>query len=136
MGCYWAPWKDPYRKKSGRVPTRLIFDRYYQQQTITGMQDLGVQACTKHYIGNEQEKNRDTVSANIDDRMVHELYLWHSADAVNANVASVICSYNKVNSTYACENGKLMNGLEEWTRFPGLSHERLDCSTYDFYKCK
>jgi beta-glucosidase len=75
------------------------------------VQDLGVQACTKHYIGNELEKNRDTVSANIDDRTMHELYLWPSADAVKANVASVICSYNKVNSTYVCENDKLMNGL-------------------------
>ena len=109
--CCWAPWKDPYRKKLGRVPTRLVFDRHCQQQTITGMQELGVQACTKHFIGNEQEKNRDTVSANIDDRTMHELYLWPSADAVKASVASVVCSYNKVNSTYACENGKLMNGL-------------------------
>ena len=75
------------------------------------MQDLGVQACTIHYIDNEQEKNWDTVSANIDDRMMHELYLWPSADAVKANVASVMCSYNKVNSTYACKNDKLMNGL-------------------------
>lgn len=81
------------------------------QQTITRMQDLGVQACAKHCIGDEQEKNRDTMSANIDDRTIHELYLWPFADAVQANVASVICSYNKVNSTYACENDKLMNGL-------------------------
>lgn len=81
------------------------------QQTVTGMQSSGVQACAKHYIGNEQEKNRDLVSANIDDRTMHELYLWPFADAVQANVASVMCSYNKVNSTYSCENDKLMNGL-------------------------
>lgn len=81
-------------------------------QTITGMQDAGVQACAKHYIGNEQELNRETMSSNIDDRTMHELYLWPFADAVKANVASVMCSYNKLNgSTWACENEKSLNGL-------------------------
>lgn len=42
---------------------------------------------------------------------MHELYLWPFADAVKANVASVMCSYNKVNGTYACENDKALNGL-------------------------
>ncbi|KAF4551899.1 Glycosyl hydrolase family 3 C-terminal domain-containing protein 9 [Elsinoe fawcettii] len=80
-------------------------------ETIKGMQGAGVQACAKHYIGNEQERNRDVMSSNIDDRTMHELYLWPFADAVNANVASVMCSYNKLNSTYACENDKALNGL-------------------------
>ena len=77
------------------------------------MQGPGVQACAKHYIGNEQEKSRNTMSANIDDRTMHELYLWPFADAVQANVAPVMCSYNKANSTYACENDKLMSGLSK-----------------------
>lgn len=55
---------------------------------IKGMQDAGVQACAKHYIGNEQERNRETMSANIDDRTLHELYLWPFADSVKAGVAS------------------------------------------------
>ncbi|KAK6434858.1 hypothetical protein LTR95_008956 [Oleoguttula sp. CCFEE 5521] len=80
-------------------------------QTISGMQAAGVQACAKHYIGNEQEKNRETMSSSIDDRTVHELYLWPFADAVKANVASVMCSYNKLNGTYACEDDKALNGL-------------------------
>ncbi|KAF2497446.1 beta-D-glucoside glucohydrolase [Lophium mytilinum] len=81
------------------------------QQTITGMQGAGVQACAKHFIGNEQEHNRETMSSNIDDRTMHELYLWPFADAVQAKVASFMCSYNKVNSTFACENDKLLNGI-------------------------
>lgn len=80
-------------------------------QTISGMQAAGVQACAKHYIGNEQELNRDSMSANIPDRTNHELYLWPFADAVRANVASVMCSYNKLNSTYVCENDKALNAL-------------------------
>ncbi|KAF2714693.1 glycoside hydrolase family 3 protein [Pleomassaria siparia CBS 279.74] len=80
-------------------------------ETIQGMQGAGVQACAKHYIGNEQEKNRETMGSNIPDRIMHELYLWPFADAVKANVASVMCSYNKINGTYACENNGIMSKL-------------------------
>lgn len=52
-------------------------------ETIKGIQDAGVIACGKHYIGNEQEHNRESTSttplaysANIDDKTMHELYLW------------------------------------------------------------
>ncbi|KAF2674079.1 putative beta-glucosidase L [Microthyrium microscopicum] len=80
-------------------------------ETIMGMQEAGVQANAKHYIGNEQEVSRTTVTSNIDDRTMHELYLWPFADAVQANVASVMCSYNKLNGTWACENEKVLKGL-------------------------
>ncbi|KAJ8061602.1 hypothetical protein OCU04_009408 [Sclerotinia nivalis] len=79
--------------------------------TVEGMQAAGVQACAKHYLGNEQELNRDKMSSNIADRVNHELYLWPFAEAVKANVASVMCSYNRFNSTYACENQALLTGL-------------------------
>jgi beta-glucosidase-like glycosyl hydrolase len=78
---------------------------------IKGMQDAGVQACAKHYIGNEQERNRETMSSNIDDRTLHELYLWPFADSVKAGVASFMCAYNKLNGTWACENDKTINGI-------------------------
>lgn len=81
------------------------------KETIEGMQEAGVQACAKHFIGNEQERNRESMGSNIPDRVMHELYLWPFADAVKANVASFMCSYNKVNGSYACENGGLMNKL-------------------------
>ncbi|KAJ6260070.1 putative beta-glucosidase L [Drechslerella dactyloides] len=41
-------------------------------EVITGIQSVGVQACAKHYIGNEQERNRETMSSNIPDRTLHE----------------------------------------------------------------
>lgn len=89
-------------------------------ETIEGIQGAGAQACAKHYIGNEQEINRNTISSNIDDRTLHELYLWPFADAVKANVASVMCSYNKLNETYACENEQSMTGtLKGELGFPG-----------------
>lgn len=40
-----------------------------------------------------------------------QLYLWPFADAVNAKVASMMCAYNKLNGTYACENDKNLNKL-------------------------
>ncbi|TAQ89066.1 hypothetical protein B7494_g2649 [Chlorociboria aeruginascens] len=75
--------------------------------TINGMQAAGVQSCAKHYLGNEQELNRNTISSDIADR----LYLWPFADAVRANVTSVMCSYNKFNTTWSCENGALLTNL-------------------------
>ncbi|KAF1995495.1 glycoside hydrolase family 3 protein [Amniculicola lignicola CBS 123094] len=80
-------------------------------ETVKGMQEAGVQACAKHYVGNEQEKNRELMGSNIPDRVMHELYLWPFADAVKADVASVMCAYNKLNGTYACENGGILNKL-------------------------
>jgi len=80
-------------------------------ETIEGIQSEGVQACAKHYIANEQEFNRETMSSNVDDRTMHELYLWPFADAVHSNVASVMCSYNKLNGTWLCENDRAQNQL-------------------------
>lgn len=87
--------------------------------TIAGMQSSGVQATAKHYILNEQELNRTTMSGTVDDRAMHELYLWPFADAVRAGVTSVMCSYNKINATWACENDGTMNLLKEELGFKG-----------------
>ncbi|KAL4797172.1 glycoside hydrolase superfamily [Aspergillus venezuelensis] len=96
------------------------------EETIQGHQDAGVQACAKHFIGNEQETQRnptfveggylgevdqEAVSANIDDRTIHELYLWPFANAVRAKAASIMCSYQRLNGSYGCANSKVLNGL-------------------------
>ncbi|PSN67071.1 beta-glucosidase, partial [Corynespora cassiicola Philippines] len=90
-------------------------------ETIRGVQEVGVQTCSKHYIGNEQETQRsitsvngsvvEAISSNIDDRTLHELYLWPFAEAVKAGTTSLMCSYNRVNGTYACENSVLLNAI-------------------------
>lgn len=74
-------------------------------EAVLGLQK-SVMACVKHLVGNEQETNRNpsiisfqqSVSSNIDDRTMHELYLWPFQDAVKAGAASVMCSYQKVNT--------------------------------------
>ena len=88
-------------------------------QTIAGIQDKGVMATIKHFVANEQEHFRQpwewglphSISSNVDDRAMHEIYAWPFADAVKAGVASVMCSYNMVNNSYACSNSKLLNGI-------------------------
>ncbi|KAI0639272.1 beta-glucosidase [Trametes polyzona] len=80
-------------------------------EMIQGIQSQGVQACAKHYINNEQEHFRDSSSSNVDDRTQHEIYAHPFLRSVQANVASVMCSYNQINGTFACENDKALNGL-------------------------
>lgn len=77
---------------------------------------------TKHYLGNEQESHRLVtrtdhtpdalpISSNIDDKTMHELYLWPFADSVRAGTGNIMCSYNRVNNSGACQNSKTINGL-------------------------
>ena len=93
-------------------------------ETVKGVQEAGVIACAKHWVGNEQEHFRqvgeargygfnitETLSSNIDDKTMHELYMWPFADAVRAGVGSVMCSYQQTNNSYGCQNSKLMNDL-------------------------
>lgn len=87
-------------------------------ETVQGMQK-SVITSVKHYVGNEQETNRnldtttstDAVSSNIDDQTMHEVYLWPFHDAVQAGAGCIMCSYNRINNTYACSNNKTMNDL-------------------------
>jgi beta-glucosidase len=95
---------------------------------VQGLQDQGVVANAKHYICHEQEtfisnnvsKNtaaeRDNVnshgySVNLDDKTMHEIYLWPFADSVAAGAGSIMCAYNQINGTDACQNDKALNGL-------------------------
>jgi beta-glucosidase len=80
-------------------------------QTIEGMQEAGVQATAKHWIANEQELNRETMSSDVPDKVLRELYVWPFMDAVHSNVAAFMCSYNKVNGTWSCESDFVMNKL-------------------------
>ncbi|KAG9223004.1 hypothetical protein CCMSSC00406_0000307 [Pleurotus cornucopiae] len=78
-------------------------------ETVTGIQSVGVQACAKHLINNEQEHFRETSSSNVDDRTQHELYALPFLRSIQAGVASVMCSY--INGSFACENDKVLNGI-------------------------
>ena len=59
----------------------------------------------------EQEHNRTQESSNVDDRTEHEIYAAPFLRSVMAGLASLMCSYNLVNGTWACENNNTLNGI-------------------------
>jgi beta-glucosidase len=72
---------------------------------IRGIQSNPVIATVKHYVANSQETNRMTDSSNVDERTLQEIYLPAYEAAVRQGQAgSVMCSYNRINDVYACEN--------------------------------
>src|SRR3954471_9384675 len=83
-------------------------------QAIRGIQSNPVLAQAKHYAANNQETNRMTISSQVDDRTMHEIYLPAFEAAVkDGHVGSIMCSYNKLNGTYACQDPQLLDG---WLR--------------------
>ncbi|HEY6357196.1 MAG TPA: glycoside hydrolase family 3 C-terminal domain-containing protein, partial [Vicinamibacterales bacterium] len=74
---------------------------------IDGIQSEGLMATVKHFAENNQENARQSVSADVDERTMHEIELQGFEAAVKAHVASVMASYNRVNGTYASENAVL-----------------------------
>ncbi|KAI5778066.1 glycoside hydrolase family 3 protein [Geopyxis carbonaria] len=93
-------------------------------ESVLGIQSQGVIATAKHWVGNEQEHFRqgeNAISSNIDDRTLHEVYMWPFQDSVKAGVGAVMCSYNKINNTAACENSWLQNNvLKDQLGFQGF----------------
>lgn len=105
-------------------------------ETIKGMQANGVIATVKHSIGNEQEMYRmdivphglmKALSANIDDRTLHELYTWPFAEAIHVGAGAIMISYNDVNGSASSQNSKSINGiLKDEFGFQGLVRRLKD----------
>ncbi|MGA9659350.1 MAG: glycoside hydrolase family 3 C-terminal domain-containing protein, partial [Asticcacaulis sp.] len=83
--------------------------------TITGHEIKGIQSnhvisTLKHYAFNDQETNRNQMDHQIDDKAGRESDLLGFQIAYETgNPGSVMCSYNRVNGHYACENDWLLN---------------------------
>lgn len=89
---------------------------------IQGVQGEGVGTSLKHYAVNNQEFQRFSISAEVDERALREIYLPAFEQAVKkARPWTVMCSYNKVNGIYASEHHRLLTEIlkEEWG-FEGL----------------
>jgi beta-glucosidase len=81
-------------------------------QRTKGTQSQKVMASIKHFAGNEQETNRMGGNSRIDERTLRELYLLPFEIAVEqGHPASVMCSYNRLNGDYACENSELLTDI-------------------------
>ncbi|WP_339189876.1 glycoside hydrolase family 3 C-terminal domain-containing protein [Paenibacillus sp. FSL R5-0490] len=84
---------------------------------IQGVQSQGVGTSLKHFAVNNQEERRMSTDAVVDERTLHEIYLASFEGAVkDGQPWTVMCSYNKVNGTYAGENEWLLTDIlkDEW----------------------
>jgi len=83
---------------------------------------LGSIPTIKHFAGNNQEMNRNSVDAQVDERTLREIYLPAFRKAVTEDgLIAVMCSYNRLNDFYASANDWLINQVlkKEWG-FKGL----------------
>jgi beta-glucosidase len=84
---------------------------------IEGLQAEGVAACVKHFVGNDTEFERMTISSVIDERTLRELYLIPFEAAVRrAGTRAVMSAYNRLNGTYCGEHQWLLTEVlrDEW----------------------
>ena len=84
---------------------------------IKGIQEKGRGACIKHFVANDQEYERFSISSEVDERTLREIYLEPFRIAIrNSKPWAVMSAYNRVNGTYACENDHTLNEIlkGEW----------------------
>lgn len=97
--------EDPYL--SGEMATAYI----------QGVQSQGVGACIKHFVCNDQESERFSISAEVAERPLHEIYLEPFRKAIAAaRPWAVMSAYNRINGVYAAENDSMLRTIlrEAW----------------------
>lgn len=84
---------------------------------IHGVQSKNVGTSIKHFLANNQETRRMSGDSRVDERTLREIYLAAFEGAVKKEKPwTVMCSYNKINGTYAAENHKYLTEVlrKEW----------------------
>ncbi|MHB8575222.1 MAG: beta-glucosidase [Dehalococcoidia bacterium] len=94
----------------------------YAAAYVAGVQSQGVAATVKHFVCNDSEYQRMTISSEVGERALREIYLPPFDAAVReAGAWAVMAAYNRINGAYAAEHGELLLELlkGEWG-FDGL----------------
>lgn len=83
---------------------------------ITGVQANQVACCLKHLVCNDSEFERHTISSEVDDATLREMYLVPFETGAAAGVWSIMASYNRLNGIHTSEHPWLLDGLlrGEW----------------------
>ncbi len=84
---------------------------------VRGIQSQGVSACPKHFAVNSQETRRMASDSVVDERTLREIYLTAFEIVVReSKPQAIMSSYNRINGTYAHENGHLLSDIlrGEW----------------------
>ena len=89
---------------------------------IDGLQSRGVGACIKPFVCNDSEFERHSMSSDVGERALHEIYLKPFEIAMRrARPWTLMSAYNRINGTWASENDRLLLDIlkGEWG-FDGL----------------
>ena len=81
-------------------------------EIIKGIQNEGVIATMKHFVGNEQETYRKASSSNMDLSVLMDIYVEPFYRAIHdANLGAIMVAYNAINNTYCVENKYLLTDI-------------------------
>lgn len=114
--------RNPYWGRVNESPSEdPIMTANYLSQFTNVIQDKHVMATLKHYMAYTQETNRSRGSNTIvSNRALREVYaLPYEAAVADSDPGSVMCSYNKINGEYSCENPQTLRGLLDSFGFTG-----------------
>ena len=87
---------------------------------VQGIQSQGVMANIKHFVCNDQETDRFSISADSDERTRQEIYYQPFRACVQAGVGSIMASYNRINGRHSCESAALNATVRKLWGFDGF----------------
>jgi beta-glucosidase len=121
--------RSPLWGRAGETFTEdpFLASRLAVAETL-GIQSQNMLACPKHFAAYNQDKNRfgldpewSAYDSIVDKRVLHEVYFpAFKASVQEGKAASIMCSYNRLNGEYACENKWLLDTLKEDWGFEGF----------------
>ena len=104
------PWFGRISESEGEEP---VLNGTLNAAYVKAVQAHHVIATMKHFTGYNQETNRNVgQNSVIDERALHEVYALAFETVIReANLGAVMCSYNKINGTYSCQNANTLRTL-------------------------